>query len=414
MKRVSFLEQVALLKCVIIVFSLPVQAAAVDFNQTTICPQGFEPAENERCLLSQPPFNCPTDLVVLSLNCTDSENQTEFRLVDNFTALRVADSGRLDVLGFSGDGQPLICPNSTVDLSPTCALSFPTFPTGYSVLSYIGCSLSVIGSFLVLLTYGLFKELRTLPGKILMNLATAILLTDLLTQVGAAISELHITVVITVAICNDYFLLAQFVWMCIMSIEVVKKLRQARQLTTTSNHNTRYLVITYILVGWGLPLPVIVAFTILSTGKEGSCYNFPSREAIIILGVVIFLAILFNLIMFITATVYICLASREHKKVQDNGRTRFSRLNIALFSTSGLTWIFYAVRFIENAKFNWAWYLFIIFTTTQGLIICIAFLLSKKTFRLYLKLFSNLKEQCACISIGHQFKRHNQQHEDFV
>ena len=427
MMKVSFLLEVAVLKCAVIVFLLliAVQTVASDLidNQATICPQGFEPSENGSCLLSQPPLDCPTELVLLSLdlNSTDSDNQ--FGIVDNilyFTAHPIAESddGRLTIdeaeyiLGLSVDNQPLICPNSSISLTLTMFRFF--YPPGYSVLTYIGCSLSVIGNFLVLLTYSLFKELRTLPGKILMNLATAILMVDLLILVGDPISQKYDNAYLcaVVAICFRYFFLAQFVWMCIMSIEVVRKFRQARQLTTDSNHSrsTKYLVITYILVGWGLSLLIIVVSVILHfSGKAHefglygiltgntltSCYMYPLEEAIIAFALLIFLAILFNLIAFIIATVYICMASRAHKKIQDNRNTRFLRLNFALFSTSGLTWIF---GFLAVLFSSWAWYLFIIFNTTQGFIIFTAFLFSKKTLKLYQQLFTTLKERCMSLN----------------
>ena len=154
MKIASFLLQVTVLKSS--VFSLASPTDTSDLNQTTVCPQHFEPSDDGRCLRSTN-YYCPTDLVVLSLNDTALENQ--FRLVDNFTAFRRADDGTfiegVDVVGFSEDGEPLICNGSAYRVRTF----FVHFPPGYLELTYIGCSLSVIGSSLVLITYGLFKEL---------------------------------------------------------------------------------------------------------------------------------------------------------------------------------------------------------------------------------------------------------------
>ena len=57
------------------------------------------------------------------------------------------------------------------------------------VLTYVGCTFSVVGSAIVLLTYTLFKELRTLPGKILMNVTATILANCLFLMIGVPVAS---------------------------------------------------------------------------------------------------------------------------------------------------------------------------------------------------------------------------------
>ncbi|KAJ7371540.1 hypothetical protein OS493_024880 [Desmophyllum pertusum] len=57
------------------------------------------------------------------------------------------------------------------------------------VLTYVGLSLSILSFLLVLVTYSLFKELRTLPGINLMNLSLAHLLVDFLYLATGAIRQ---------------------------------------------------------------------------------------------------------------------------------------------------------------------------------------------------------------------------------
>ena len=70
------------------------------------------------------------------------------------------------ILGYYND-LPVICTNFSGN--GTLVQNTTFYRYSYSVvgvvLTYVGCSLSVIGSAIVLLTYTLFKELRTLPGK---------------------------------------------------------------------------------------------------------------------------------------------------------------------------------------------------------------------------------------------------------
>ena len=123
-------------------------------------------------------LDCPTELVPL--------NDTEFTQLSNNT-VRLVDGEVKDVLGYSEDGQPLICSDNVTTIEVNTTLF--SYPPGFLELTYIGCSLSVIGSSLVLITFGLFKELRTLPSKILMNLAFANLVTNLLIVIGGPVSQ---------------------------------------------------------------------------------------------------------------------------------------------------------------------------------------------------------------------------------
>ena len=52
------------------------------------------------------------------------------------------------------------------------------------VLTYVGCTFSI-----VFLTYTLFKELRTLPGKILMNVTGTILANSLFLMIGVTVAS---------------------------------------------------------------------------------------------------------------------------------------------------------------------------------------------------------------------------------
>ena len=147
-------------------------------------------------------LDCPTELVLM--------NDTDFTQLTNISIL--VDGVEFEVLEYSDEGKPLICPKD-----PTMTEIFMRFlfsyPPGYLELTYAGCSLSAIGCILMLITYGLFKDLQSLPTKILMNLAFAILAVNLLFLIGGPVS-LHfplIEICTTIAICLHFFFLAQFV-----------------------------------------------------------------------------------------------------------------------------------------------------------------------------------------------------------
>ena len=311
----------------------------------------------------------------------------------------LVDGKEFEVLGYSERGQPLICPDNFTTVNTTNNFFF--YPVGFIELTYIGCSLSVIGSALVLITYGLFKELRSLPSKILMNLAFANLVTNLLILIGGPVSQAFpITQLCTaVAILLHFFFLTQFVWMSVMSFEVVRKFNRARKLIVDTKHETLCLFISYVTVGWGLPLlistvSIIVNFTttglvlygVLADRSLGSCWINHLESAVLTFVVPLILSILFNLVMFVVVSAYIIIASQTQAKLKKEDGTPFFRLNVAIFCTTGLTWIFGFIAILAGG--TWAWYLFIIFNSTQGFVIFIAFLFKRQTVTHYISFLS--------------------------
>ena len=97
------------------------------------------------------------------------------------------------------------------------------YSLGRIVLTYVGCTLSVIGSAIVLLTYTLFKELRTLPGKILMNVTATILANCLFLMIGVPVASAveKDALCEAAAISLHWLVLSQFLWMSVMRFELL-------------------------------------------------------------------------------------------------------------------------------------------------------------------------------------------------
>ena len=382
----------------------PEGQAAVGLEcKKTVCPRNFMKV-NGGCFsqenlvgvsLTNQTMNGTTNGSFLGCPLPIPLNDTEFTPLSNNTVL--VDGKEEEVVGYSDNGQLLICPDNYVKVNIT--LYF--YPIGFIELTYIGCSLSVIGSALVLITYGLFKELRSLPSKILMNLAFANLVTNLLILIGGPVSQAFpITqFCIAVAILLHFFSLAQFAWMSVMSFEVARKFHQAKRLIEDTERDKFYLLIVYTIIAWGLPLlitaiSVIVNFTatglvlygVLLDNRQGSCWINHRESALVAFVVPLIVAISFNFVMFIIVTIYIIMAARSQAKLKKEDGTPFFRLNVTIFCTTGLTWIFGFIAILAGG--TWAWYLFIIFNSIQGFVIFIAFLFKCKILTLYLSFFS--------------------------
>ena len=337
-------------------------------------------------------LNCPAGQSLLSLN--DSQ---QFEDLGNNSILF---NDEVIEIVFNDSGTVFVCAaqNGTISVNTTVTLF--SYPAGYFILTYIGCSLSVIGTVLMLLTYSLFKDLRTLPSKLLMNLSATILMSSLFILVGGPITAAfpNVNLCNSVAVILHFFFLGQFSWMSVMSFEMARTFNQALNLKAQkSNRFKRNLFITYFLIGWGLPLlvtvmSIIVNFTtdglvlygVLSDGTQGSCWINHLESAIVAFVVPVCLSLLFNFTTFIVVSVYLFMASRAQDKVEKHNHVSYLRINLAIFTVSGLTWLFGFIAILAGT--SWAWYVFIILNSSLGFVIFVAFLFTKKVLQLYLSL----------------------------
>ena len=353
------------------------------FTQTchkAICPKGFD---TQRRL-------CPI-LVSNTSNGTIICNgyplvlkESMFHFIDNNTV--IFNGKYFNIIDYN-NSMPIICINETL-LSNKA--TFP-YPTVFLVLTYVCCSLSAIGCAFVLLTYSLFKELRALPGKILMNLTAAILATYLFLLIGNPLANATKKQEIceTTAIFLHWLMLSQFFWMSIMSFETLRIMYQANKLRQVENDTVaNKMFLLYFSIGWGIPATIILVLVVVNFttdaiqyGKDGVCWIGQTASFFAVFLTPVILFILFNGITFMVTFTFLFRASREHAKFNTQSKISFIRVTIAVFSITGLTWIFGFVALL--AKEVWMWCVYIILTSTQGLFICIAFTFTKKMFSMY-------------------------------
>ena len=103
--------------------------------------------------------------------------------------------------------------NETASINTTTnATAFQSvYPISYPIVAFVCCSLSILASIYLLITYTLFKDLRTLPGYLLMSLSLAFLIGDFLKVLNTFVTETQFRAnCVAVAILFHYFLLARF------------------------------------------------------------------------------------------------------------------------------------------------------------------------------------------------------------
>ena len=370
----------------------------------TVCPVGLAsvrglcaitlstPQDGISNSTNDPSMICDGALIVLQ--------ESEFELVDNDTLL--FRNVTYEILGYIDD-LPIVCSNfkqNGTSIEQVTVVNY-SYPPIFSILTYVGCSFSIVGCVLVLLTYSLFKELRTLPGQILMNLVSTILATSLFILIG-----IPIAIVVekdelckATAIFLHWLILCQFSWMSIMSFELLHIFYRASRLYRVEEKSTKNkLFLLYLLIGWGIPILIsmvslIVNFTTdtIQYGRDGFCWigHVPSFYVVFLVPVA--LSIVFNGITFVITFRLLYRASKNQAKLRIEQNVSYLRIYLCVFSVTGLTWIFGFLAILIGD--HWAWYAFIILTSTQGLVMCTGFIFTRKIGGLYKRLLTSLFHQ---------------------
>ena len=357
------------------------------------CRNSFQPAD-----VIIPPDNCTNNMT--TVNCTSlvALNSSEYQTTNNSCTLLYRGK-EVDIITHDELDRPVICTNFTREGMVEENGTRIETPLPFIIITYITTSISIVGSIAILLTYTIFKQLRTLPSKILMNLAAAFLAGDfiiLLYDVSASLSNsLPVELTATMAILFHFLLLSRFSWMSLLGFETCRIFNLALKLQSDiPNKAKSILLIIYMIIGWGLPLAITVITIIVNyatdelvlygeteNGSTGPPWiNHPTSAVIAFICPAV-LALLFNVVAFATSFVLLCKAAGSMRSVK-----KHVRIIVALFTAMGLTWLFGVIALIP--ELSWAWYPFIILSSTQAMWIAVMFLLTKKIIKLYISLFN--------------------------
>ncbi|XP_021363177.1 plexin-B2-like isoform X2 [Mizuhopecten yessoensis] len=250
-----------------------------------------------------------------------------------------------------------------------------------SLISYVGCGLSVLGLVMTIVTFCVIRKLRgTNPSKILMNLCVALISTNSIFLVGQQQYVLdHSTGCQIVACLQHFFLLSAMAWMVVEAFYMYLALVKIIPM-----HISKFLLKCCVL-GWGVPL-IIVALTM---GINNQHYGLQPGEICWLDRTPLYVAFVapVMLMVVINGVVFVLVArqllgvhsgnlSITHKA---STLTRLRRA-VAVLILLGLTWVF-AVFAFEGAGGLVFQYLFIILNSLQGLLIFIFYCVLNKDTR---------------------------------
>ena len=274
--------------------------------------------------------------------------------------------------------------------------------SGYDVIGlichYIAHSFSVVGAFLIILTYSIFKELRTLPATVIINFTIPIFMNSFLHLFTGKVSYLDANVRVALAIAFHYLQLTQLMWMSIFSCEVLRKFYLGCHIRLDSKKSQRNHLIAYLCAGWCPALIIVLISVIVNFTSNGlvqyglndrGMYMLHFKSYIVAVATPGMACVVFSIVSFFIVTFLICKQARAKIQIKQNGMWRLFRLWFAALSVSGLTYLPYLIHNPLRLVYVVDYY-----HESQGFFIFLAFFLSKKVFNLYFQCIPCKDEIC--------------------
>ena len=207
---------------------------------------------------------------------------------------------------YTQHGTILVCADVYDKLHEVLSYTWTIVVTASYTLSLV----CLIATFVIYVRY---RELRSLPGLMLMNLIVALFFAQLLFLMNAwGLFESDPILCLIMATAQHYFWLASFKWMGCMSLDIFRCL--SHTCTTVNTYsNTKYS--KYTLVGWGIPIPFPLAAEVLTImgsshlaySTSGSSWMANAEGVLYLFAIPLFTIVGINVILF-TGSVY-CLCS---------------------------------------------------------------------------------------------------------
>ncbi|XP_035222353.1 uncharacterized protein LOC118195202 isoform X2 [Stegodyphus dumicola] len=266
-----------------------------------------------------------------------------------------------------------------------------------SIITYLGCILSIFGLGMIVLTFCVFRKWRKdTKHKALCNLSIALLCFLVIFLVGIERKDSKYRC-LAASILLHYFIIASFAWM------LVEAIIQYFSLVKVVGTYIPCFIQKAMLFAWGTPLlvvaPVVGINYELYIRRKNFCWLADETfYYAVTLPVLIMLTanfIIFGLILYSTT----CGRPKKYLRNNQNDRKEAITRAKAVFCVSlllGLSWIFGFLA-IEDAKLIFQ-YLFAFTTTLQGFFLFIFFILRQRSAR---ELWINCLLSCAAPEKAH-------------
>lgn len=276
-------------------------------------------------------------------------------------------------------------------------------------LTLIGFVLSLFALILVILTYSIFSELRSVPGKNILNLSASLFISQFLWLTAVGQSSMPVLCHVT-AIVEHYLFLVSFVAMAIIAYHTYlgfssKNVSRNVQRDDENRKFLKYCIVTWcvpaIFVGTCFVLDQQGIYTIYRSDKVCWFENKKAQKYLFVLPIAVILS--FNAIFFILTVIHIHM-ERSKTRLVSSSHTRPTLTMLWIYlkiaTLMGFSWLFGFLDLIVHGTLVFS-YLFVIFTSLQGVCIAIAFIMNKRIFKMYKDLMrKKLNNRCKTTDVS--------------
>ena len=209
------------------------------------------------------------------------------------------------------------------------------------------------------------------------------------------------------AITEHYFLMASFISMSVIAFHTCKVFARRLPAPKMLQGYERKLFYKYLLLVWLLPAIFVGTCVVLDDqdvvkigyGQFQICWLTEDNAYIYFVIIPIAVLLSFNVIAFVTAAVFLRKHGQNKAARQASGNRRSKFLVYVKLSTlMGFAWLFGLLALVDNQSETVSQYLFVIFTSLQGLFVAVAFVMNGKILNLYKQKFirhQNTRKVCS-------------------
>ena len=253
-----------------------------------------------------------------------------------------------------------------------------------NILSLVCVCVSIVCLVVTITTYGRFSVLQSQPGINNLILAVFLLLAQSVYQFGAGQNTVsNWACALIGAICHFLWLAVMFA-MNVCCIQMFTSFRKRVMIANTYTMRQTVKNITYIVCVSLLLVFVNLVVSLIQSGGQTSGYGgklcYLSSPIMQLMTFVIPTAVvlLANFAIFLKVVFHIRSLVRSTSMI--NNEKHYLSVYVRLSALTGLTWIFGFLRILLNMEF--LEYIFIIFNSSQGVFIMLAFVLNERVLSL--------------------------------
>ena len=251
------------------------------------------------------------------------------------------------------------------------------------IIVSVSYTISLMCLMATIIIYIRYRELRTLPGLMLMNLIVALFFAQFFFLLNVwGLSETDPILCVVMATAQHYFWLASFAWMGCISLDIFHSFSPA---CTTVNTYSRSKYYKCMVAGWvsSLPFPIVTDVLTLSTSSNlgysttGSCWIASPRGILYFFGIPVLAAVGTNVLLF-TGSLYrlnTLMKNASFVGRKEEGKQRLAQC-IRLSSLMGVSWLFGIIPNVVGI--DTLWYVFVATNALQGVHIFLAFGCTRK------------------------------------